>query len=213
MKKMSCNVIQDLLEIYSDGAASEDTKRIVEEHLQECEVCRKICRELEADRDRSKMLPRENKEVKELRSFKRFLMRKKIRTICLSVLFSVILLLGVIVYMNNHMIRIDYKDTNIELYDEDEDIVYYKTGIKGNYHWNCEVDQETGEAEVYFEQSQWEKYVACVFYPFDHVHSILKKDMIKEIYVDSDGTETTIWEASEKEKKDYFAQEKNHPLG
>jgi hypothetical protein len=36
---MNCNVIKDLLELYADGVVSEDTRELVDEHLQECEAC------------------------------------------------------------------------------------------------------------------------------------------------------------------------------
>lgn len=39
--KISCEVIQDLLPLYVDGICSEHSKRLVEEHLLECEKCRK----------------------------------------------------------------------------------------------------------------------------------------------------------------------------
>ncbi len=38
--KMSCNVIQDLLPLYCDGACSDESRHLVEEHLQECGECR-----------------------------------------------------------------------------------------------------------------------------------------------------------------------------
>ena len=39
--KISCNVIKDLLLIYGDESVSEDTRKLVEEHLESCEECRK----------------------------------------------------------------------------------------------------------------------------------------------------------------------------
>lgn len=47
----------------------------------------------------------------------------------------------------------------------------------------------------------------------DHIHDILKKDEIKEVYVDKDGTTTTIWEAPEEEQKAYLSEEHTEPLG
>ena len=41
MSKISCNVIQDIMPLYVDEIVSEDTKKLVEEHLKECEDCRK----------------------------------------------------------------------------------------------------------------------------------------------------------------------------
>jgi hypothetical protein len=38
--KISCNIIADLLELYADGVVSEDTKTLVETHLNDCAACR-----------------------------------------------------------------------------------------------------------------------------------------------------------------------------
>ena len=40
--KMDCNVIQDLLPLYADDACSEESREIVQEHLQECESCSRM---------------------------------------------------------------------------------------------------------------------------------------------------------------------------
>lgn len=45
MKEISCDIIRDILPLYVDQVVSEDTKELVEEHLQECEEC---AREAEA---------------------------------------------------------------------------------------------------------------------------------------------------------------------
>ncbi|MCL2638223.1 MAG: zf-HC2 domain-containing protein [Oscillospiraceae bacterium] len=38
--KISCNIIADILELYADGVVSEDTKGLVETHLNDCAACR-----------------------------------------------------------------------------------------------------------------------------------------------------------------------------
>ena len=40
--KISCNVIQDLLVLYEDEACSEESCKLIEDHLSKCEVCRDI---------------------------------------------------------------------------------------------------------------------------------------------------------------------------
>ena len=42
MSEITCSVIKDLLPLYADGVVSEDTRRIVAEHLENCADCRKI---------------------------------------------------------------------------------------------------------------------------------------------------------------------------
>ena len=53
-RPMGCGVIQDLLPLYVDGAAGEESRALVEEHLRSCSVCR---RELEQLRGRVVLPP------------------------------------------------------------------------------------------------------------------------------------------------------------
>ena len=38
--QIECKVIEDLLPLYSDSVCSDESRKLVEEHLQECEICR-----------------------------------------------------------------------------------------------------------------------------------------------------------------------------
>ena len=44
--KIKCDVIRDLLPLYVDDVLSEESRKLVEEHLQECEDCREYCKDL-----------------------------------------------------------------------------------------------------------------------------------------------------------------------
>jgi len=39
--KYDCEVIKDLLPIYKDGVSDEKSNEVIEEHLKECEACKK----------------------------------------------------------------------------------------------------------------------------------------------------------------------------
>lgn len=45
--KYNCEVVQDLLPLYKDGVCSGESKRIVEEHLKECNDCSNIMKQLD----------------------------------------------------------------------------------------------------------------------------------------------------------------------
>ena len=45
---ISCDVIKDLLPLYHDGVCSEDSKKIVEEHLEHCGSCRDELRAMDS---------------------------------------------------------------------------------------------------------------------------------------------------------------------
>ena len=47
--KVSCEVVQDLLPLYHDGVCSKDSAEIVDAHLQDCEVCKKMLADMDAD--------------------------------------------------------------------------------------------------------------------------------------------------------------------
>lgn len=46
---MKCEIIRDLVPLYLDGVCSEETKKMVEEHLAECTECREYIEQLKAD--------------------------------------------------------------------------------------------------------------------------------------------------------------------
>ena len=41
MKKISCDIVRDILPLYLDDVVSEETKEMIEEHLNSCETCKK----------------------------------------------------------------------------------------------------------------------------------------------------------------------------
>ena len=217
MEKINCNVIQDILPLYIDEVVSDDTKELVEEHLQNCEICQRVYNETKADLENDMKISAQTKEssheANDLKSFRKFLKKRKIKTILLSIAATIVCFVAVFTFMNKHVTYISYKDAGITIVEDNKDEVKYKTNIKGNYRWSTSLDRETGVMTIHFEQSLWEKYVSCIFYPYDHIHDILKKDEIKEVYVDKDGTTTTIWEAPEEEQKAYLSEEHIEPLG
>lgn len=44
--KIECDVIKDLLPLYTEQTASEASNRMVEEHLKACDQCRKAYQEM-----------------------------------------------------------------------------------------------------------------------------------------------------------------------
>ncbi len=47
--KHNCDIIKDLLPLYCDGVCSDASKKVVEEHLEECDGCNEVCKNLTAD--------------------------------------------------------------------------------------------------------------------------------------------------------------------
>lgn len=64
MDQVSCKIIEDLLPLYVEGICSEESRRMVEEHLKGCEACRKTLEALRMDPGVSLPQPEVKKEKK-----------------------------------------------------------------------------------------------------------------------------------------------------
>lgn len=53
--KYDCAVIQDLLPLYIDGVCSEESRKIIDEHLPECTACRQMLAEMQASEQESNL--------------------------------------------------------------------------------------------------------------------------------------------------------------
>ena len=60
--RFECDVIEDLLPLYRDGACSEASTRAVEEHIKECSKCAKILEELK-DTEIDELIVREKDNI------------------------------------------------------------------------------------------------------------------------------------------------------
>ena len=82
-----CGVVQDLLPLYADGAASGDTVKYIRRHLAECSVCREALRR--AKRDAEAGVPHVAVEPEDLRFLEINRKIRRRRMLCL-VTFGVV---------------------------------------------------------------------------------------------------------------------------
>lgn len=64
---ISCKVIEDLLPLYHDGVCSQESRALVEEHLETCEDCTKLCKALDGEEQHPDRAAEEKKAMKGLR--------------------------------------------------------------------------------------------------------------------------------------------------
>lgn len=117
-KKQQCKIVQDLLPNYIEKLTDEETNKFIEEHIRNCSECQEIINDMKND------LQIEIKETKkQLNPLKKIKNRYKI-IVAISVLVTIILVLGIIYFKDNYIIS---KDENgkikIEKYTIDEKIM------------------------------------------------------------------------------------------
>lgn len=45
---MNCNIVKDLIPLYIDGCCSEESEKIVEEHIRDCDDCKKLLEDMKS---------------------------------------------------------------------------------------------------------------------------------------------------------------------
>lgn len=81
--KISCDVTRDILPLYAEDMVSEDTKALVEEHLEDCAPCREVLQTL---RDTVRIPVGAQPEA--LKKVSRAIIRNRLRNVTLAVLVT-----------------------------------------------------------------------------------------------------------------------------
>lgn len=92
--KLTCNVIRDLLPLYVENIASDDTRALVEEHINLCTDCKKQLEEMRMPNE----LPPDT-DATLLKKLKRKLSMKKIQTVILSVMIVLVVVITALAYL------------------------------------------------------------------------------------------------------------------
>ena len=93
-EKISCNVITDMLPIYEEGLCSEESRKLISEHLEECESCRKLCSDFSAPAETSQPVPDEAAAFKKInRKIKLGKVKSRILGISLALIFAALVTL------------------------------------------------------------------------------------------------------------------------
>jgi len=93
---INCKIVQDLLPLYHDGVCSEESQKLVEEHLSQCENCKRMLAEMDGEWVLSK---EETNELKPLQEIKKAVKKRKRKALFTGVAIAmtvVVLLFGAV---------------------------------------------------------------------------------------------------------------------
>lgn len=120
--KIDCDIVKDLLPLYVEGLASEKSGMAIEEHMKECEDCKKIYQEMKAPKPQIQY----NREPAE--SFQKYVKKNK-KKLCIktAVITAMAVLLVVVVRLAAvggliAFLAIDSEKAEVQ---EDTDISHY----------------------------------------------------------------------------------------
>lgn len=196
--EVKCAVINDLLPLYVDDVLSKESRELVEEHIKDCESCRKTLENMKGKISIPVNAELRMDETKSLKGLKRNVDKWKWLVAFVAVFaFIVITVLGVL-YMTSKEITIPYDGKNIavELIEDEYHVVCHERGVTG---FSAVGDFRSGEYEIEITSTLWDKYIVSIFHPNDiEDFWICEKGEITKLIM-SDGT--VVWEANEEQMK------------
>lgn len=156
-----CNIIRDLLPLYAENMVSSDTSDFVEEHLKNCESCRK-----EYERTKELQPTPEISDAAPLLKLSRKMKVKKIQTIALTAVFVTALFVSAFAVLDAP-IYLPYSDSIVTLeqlddrsmlltFDEevtDFDCSVYEDPDGGNLYY-CDIQAWTSLWDNWFSQGK-----------------------------------------------------------
>ncbi|KMM37985.1 zf-HC2 domain-containing protein [Guptibacillus hwajinpoensis] len=114
---ISCNMIRDILPLYVENLASQDTRDLVEEHIASCENCKKRLEEMRTFEE-----PPVDTDIAPLRNIQNTLRRKKLQTIIFSVMVTLVFAVVTMAYLTTPA-YISYNENAVSIIEKDDGTV------------------------------------------------------------------------------------------
>ena len=195
--KINCDVVNDLLPLYVDGALSEASKELVEDHIRECESCSNT---LENMKEAIRLPVNQEvriEETKSLKGLKRMVSNWKKLTAVIALLSVVAIMVLSVMYLNTKTLEVPYDGSNVTIEKHDDGYYLHYHG-KGEILYSANGDINSGEWTIEFSQTLWGKYIHPLYDDKDTIYWCFEIGEITKLTT-MDGT--VIWEGSEEDIK------------
>ena len=203
--RIKCDVINDLLPLYVDDVLSDASRELVDEHIKECESCRKTLENMTGKVSIPVSPELRKDDTKPIKGLKKIVTKWKWLTAIVIVLAVLAILFLFFLYAAQKQIEIPYEGQNftLELKEDKYCIVYHGKG-----HFGFSADGNNGEYNIEFYTTLLDKItdpIKPVFRKlfnmkeYDYIPFSEKGTIIK--LTTRDGK--VIWEANEEELKAY----------
>lgn len=147
--KIDCDIVRDLLPLYTEQLVSEKSRMAIEEHLEECEQCRKACQEMRTPP------PQVRYDREPAESFRKYIKKEKAKSsIKSAVITAAIVLLVIIVRLamaGGAIAYLAWDSAKAEIF-EDTDVSHYAwymgENAKEEYNVKWDMDESIFPGEI-----------------------------------------------------------------
>lgn len=163
--KIPCEVVKDLLPLYHDNVCSDESRTIIEEHLLECDTCKKYLDDMDGDfiqTNDEKAAEQAKSDI--LKGIKRQLFRKNVMVSVISVICAIAVLLGGFSFIFHYQMPIPYENGLVSVKKGDNgmvDVYFNRDDYYCSYKWNTTIEKNGVKqrvAYIYYTDTIWTKY-------------------------------------------------------
>lgn len=163
--KISCEIVKDLLPLYYDGVCSNESRTTVEEHLLECDTCKKYLDSMNRDfiqTNAEKAAEQAKSDI--LKGIKKKLLRKNVMISAISVICTIAVLLGGFSLIFHYQIPIPYDNglVSVEIGNNGMlDVSFNGDDYYCSYQRTTTIEKDGIKQHVvyiYYTNSIWTKY-------------------------------------------------------
>ena len=186
-----CNMIQDLLPLYLDGVCSEESKKIIEQHLAECSTCKKYYAAMCEAEESTIMPPAPEEEVQKAASFRsvrKKILRKQLLIAGASFVVIAFIIFAAIGILKSSVNVVEYQD-NISVSMVNGSLIGRLKGSQESYLKIIRTTTETDAGEknylfYYVSDTQWDALTtnSQVFSEYTLCPSDKGADLIDSVY-------------------------------
>lgn len=186
--KISCNMIRDILPLYVEDMASQDTRDLVEEHIASCENCKKRLEEMRTFEE-----PPVDTDIAPLRNIQNTLRKKKLQTIILSVMVTLVFAVVTIAYLTTPA-YISYNENAVSIIEKDDGTVLlnFSEEVSG---YNVNQYPAADNSGYVYDITTWETIWQQKIYKNNLENTVLNPNgetVASIYYYNTDGIENTL---------------------
>lgn len=155
--KLSCGVIRDLLPLYAENLAGEESRKLVEEHLSECEACQKELANLKGD-------PIQPVEKLPFKQVEKSLKKQRLRLAALILCATAAVLLTVFNFLTMPK-YLPYEEAGIEIEQTEDGLIDISmNGAKTRYDVQFREDRQGNQImEIYAWQTDMDLFMPPMY--------------------------------------------------
>lgn len=154
MPKIECDVINDLLPLYYDRVCTRESRKLVEEHLEECPSCRAMLKELESDYPLAENADVENNKEGALiqnisHTWKQTVMKAFIKGVLIAVAVFFIGCLGYYGLFRYPLVILENDEITVRGYDTEDGEIGIEILQTGNFYATNAIYKEDDRGNLY----------------------------------------------------------------